>query len=77
MLNRLLIIAPVYSSRKPLVALRPSPVVLVPSEISPIRQLVLVWLELVGYMDWHNWHSRPHAIQVACAMGLRVGERRA
>lgn len=40
--DRLLIIAPVYSSRKPLAVLRPSPVVLVPSEISPIRQLVLV-----------------------------------
>lgn len=75
-LNILLIIAPVYSSRKPLAVLRPSPVVLVPSEISPIRQLVLVWFELVGYMVWHNWHSRRHAIRAVRAIGLRTGERR-
>ena len=45
-LNRLLTVALVYSSRKPLAVLRPSPVVLVPSEISPVRQLVfgLVWV---------------------------------
>ena len=74
--DRLLIIAPVYSFRKPLAVLRPSPVVLVPSEISPIRQLVLVWFGLVGYMVWHNWHSRHHATRAVRAIGLRTGARR-